>query len=421
MTLGRDREIHFSKDWNSIPVRIAYVWGSVIAQLVATHAQREQHELAGQVVDAVLTARAGEAAAALSSEAVPAELLEEPQAATEPGPWVHELLDHVPVAVGAHGVVRQYLSLLLYVESDDTKAASGVLPAPAANALFLCLLLMTAERDDPDSATTLTVHEQARAASSSDSDADSDGANHNDEPGSTQAAVAAKPAAAAAASPARAVALVEALCFPSTASRTTQLALTQAALERVRRGLARALSRYYPVLDTDEKGKDLLRQLSLIPTVIPSRCYYVLARGGVLRTPAQLQRARLLALVALPQPPLSAAQQEVMRGLQQIAQDEFRVQGDLVVRAPDGVSLLSNGIVHMTDRKCFVVSAALLDASSAHSDPEWGFRCVSTHFGSVAPAAAAAAAARPCHCADGHAVHLFRFLAQHQAVSFVFL
>ena len=58
---------------------------------------------------------------------------------------------------------------------------------------------------------------------------------------------------------------------------------------------------------------------SLIPIVIPSRCLYVLARGGVLRTPAQLQRARLLALVALPQPPGSAAQQEVLRGLQQIA------------------------------------------------------------------------------------------------------
>jgi hypothetical protein len=28
---------------------------------------------------------------------------------------------------------------------------------------------------------------------------------------------------------------------------------------------------------------------SLIPIVIPSRCFYVLARGGVLRTPAQLQ------------------------------------------------------------------------------------------------------------------------------------
>lgn len=176
----------------------------------------------------------------------------------------------------------------------------------------------------------------------------------------------------------------------------------------MRRNLARVLSRYYPVLDTDEKGKDLLQKLSLIPIVIPSRCYHALARGGVLRTPEQLQHARLHALVAQPQPPLSAAQQEALRGLLQIAQDEFRVQDELLVRAPDGVSLLSNRIVRMTDHKSFVVSAALLDPTSAHNDPEWGFRCVSPHFGTVDPAAVAAAAG-PCHCAVGHAVHVFRW------------
>ena len=42
--------------------------------------------------------------------------------------WAEEVLERVPVAVGAHCVVRTYLSLLLFAESDDTSACPSVLP-----------------------------------------------------------------------------------------------------------------------------------------------------------------------------------------------------------------------------------------------------------------------------------------------------
>ena len=84
--------------------------------------------------------------------------------------------------------------------------------------------------------------------------------------------------------------LLEPLPLHPTATSEENLTVAARALSRLRRRLATLLSSFYPVLESDLPGTNLLQSLSLRAVPVPKRWYDTLARGGILRTPEQLQQ-----------------------------------------------------------------------------------------------------------------------------------
>ena len=127
----------------------------------------------------------------------------------------------------------------------------------------------------------------------------------------------------------------------------SDLALAQAAIACVRRLVSARLSAFYPVLDTDLAGRDTLRRLGLTPVSVPARLYNTLARGGVLRTPEQLQLQRLRALRDQARlAGVGARELAALYSFCKVTMESYTVDAArLLVRAPDPVALTESQIV----------------------------------------------------------------------------